>query len=91
MVIEAQLLPVESVARAAAEVAASNDLRTALDVLARAAAEATGADVAVVRVLDADGQLVARAIAPEGSSLGAEIAGTRATCDAVTAPGATTL
>ena len=85
MVIEAQLLPVESVARAAAEVAASNDLRTALDVLARAAAEATGADVAVVRVLDADGQLVARAIAPEGSSLGAEIAGTRATCDAVAA------
>ena len=69
MVVEAQRLPVESVARAAAEVAASSDLRTALDAIARAAAEATGADVAVVRVLDADGHLATRALAPEGSSL----------------------
>jgi serine phosphatase RsbU (regulator of sigma subunit) len=85
MVVEAQRLPVETLARAAAEVAASGDLRSALGAIARAAAEATRADLAVLRVLDADGQLVARAIAPEGSELGAEVAGTRAACEAVVA------
>ncbi|MCW2965167.1 MAG: hypothetical protein JWO17_2419, partial [Actinomycetia bacterium] len=78
MVVEAQRLPVETLARAAAEVAASGDLRSALGAIARAAAEATRADLAVLRVLDPDGQLVARAMAPEGSALGAEVAGTRA-------------
>ena len=67
MVVEAQRLPVASLARAAAEVAASGDLRSALGALARAAAEATRADLAVVRVVDAEGQLFARALAPEGS------------------------
>jgi serine phosphatase RsbU (regulator of sigma subunit) len=85
MVVEAQRLPVETLARAAAEVAASGDLRSALGAIARAAAEATRADLAVLRVLDADGQLVARAIAPESSALGAEVAGTRADCEAVAA------
>jgi serine phosphatase RsbU (regulator of sigma subunit) len=85
MVVEAQRLPVETLARAAAEVAASSDLRTALGAIARAAAEATHADLAVLRVLDAEGQLVARAMAPEGSALGAEVAGTRAACEAVVA------
>ena len=85
MVVEAQRLPVETLARAAAEVAASGDLRSALGAIARAAAEATRADLAVLRVLDADGQLVARAMAPEGSALGAEVAGTRADCEAVVA------
>ncbi len=85
MVVEAQRLPVETLARAAAEVAASGDLRSALGAIARAAAEATRADLAVLRVLDADGQLVARAMAPEGSALGAEVAGTRAACEAVLA------
>jgi serine phosphatase RsbU (regulator of sigma subunit) len=85
MVVEAQRLPVETLARAAAEVAASGDLRSALGAIARAAAEATHADLAVLRVLDADGQLVARAMAPEGSALGAEVAGTRAACEAVLA------
>ncbi|MDX6465148.1 MAG: hypothetical protein QOI27_188, partial [Gaiellaceae bacterium] len=85
MVIEAQRLPIETLARAAAEVAASGDLRSALGAIARAAAEATRADLAVVRVLDAEGQLVARALAPEGSALGAEVAGTRAECEAVVA------
>ncbi|MFL5964136.1 MAG: SpoIIE family protein phosphatase [Gaiellaceae bacterium] len=85
MVVEAQRLPVETLARAAAEVAASGDLRSALGAIARAAAEATRADLAVLRVLDADGQLVARALAPEGSALGAEVAGTRAACEAVVA------
>src|SRR5258708_15785493 len=82
MVVEAQRLPVETLARAAAEVAASSDLRTALGAIARAAAEATHADLAVLRVLDPEGQLVARAMAPEGSALGAEVAGTRAASEA---------
>ena len=85
MVVEAQRLPVETLARAAAEVAASGDLRSALGAIARAAAEAARADLAVLRVLDTDGQLVARAMAPEGSALGAEVAGTRAACEAVLA------
>jgi serine phosphatase RsbU (regulator of sigma subunit) len=85
MVVEAQRLPVETLARAAAEVAASGDLRSALGAIARAAAEATHADLVVLRVLDAEGQLVARALAPEGSALGAEVAGTRAACEAVLA------
>jgi serine phosphatase RsbU (regulator of sigma subunit) len=85
MVVEAQRLPVETLARAAAEVAACGDLRSALGALARAAAEATHADLAVLRVLDADGQLVARSIAPETSALGAEVAGTRVACEAVLA------
>jgi len=85
MVVEAQRLPVETLARAAAEVAGSGDLRSALGAIARAAAEATRADLVVLRVLDAEGQFVARAMAPEGSALGAEVAGTRAACEAVLA------
>src|SRR5437660_6096835 len=85
MVLETQRLPVETLARAAEEVAATEDLRTALHALAGAAAEATRADLAVLRVLDVDGQLAARAVAPEGSALGAEIAGTRTHCDPVLA------
>ena len=85
MVVEAQRLPAETLAWAAAEVAGSGDLRSALGALARAAAEVTRADLAVVRVLDLEGQLVARAIAPQGSALGAEVAGTRTACDGVAA------
>ncbi|MDX6476894.1 MAG: hypothetical protein QOH95_2405 [Gaiellaceae bacterium] len=85
MVVEAQRLPVETLARAAAEVAASTDLRSALGAIARATASATRADLVVLRVLDADGQLVARATAPEGSALGAEVAGTRASWEVVAA------
>ncbi|NUR77132.1 MAG: hypothetical protein HOQ28_12710, partial [Thermoleophilia bacterium] len=85
MVVEAQRLPAETLAWAAAEVAGSGDLRSALGALARAAAEVTRADLAVVRVLDLEGQLVARAIAPQGSALGAEVAGTRTACDRVAA------
>ncbi|MFL5953657.1 MAG: hypothetical protein ACJ76I_06075 [Gaiellaceae bacterium] len=77
MILETRRLPVETLARAAAEVAATEDLRAALAALAAAAAEATRAELAVLRVLDADGQLAARAVAPEGSAMGAEIAGTR--------------
>src|SRR4051812_12107314 len=83
MVVEAQRLPVETLARAAAEVAACSDLRSALGAIARAAAEAARSDLVVLRVIDGDGQLVARALAPEGSALGAEVAGTRASSEAV--------
>src|SRR5438270_1661497 len=78
-------MPGETLARAAEEVAATEDLRTALHALAGAVVEATRADLAVLRVLDVDGQLAARAVAPEGSALGAEIAGTRTPCEAVVA------
>ena len=77
MVVEAERLPVESLARAAAEVAAATDLRAALSAIARAAVAATRADLAVVRTADVDGALVARAQAPEGSALAAEVVGTR--------------
>ncbi|MFL5927792.1 MAG: SpoIIE family protein phosphatase [Gaiellaceae bacterium] len=85
MVVEAQRLPMESLARAAAEVAASTDFRAALAALARAAVTATRADLAVVRIVDAEGALVARAQAPEGSALAAEVAGTRTSSDQVAA------
>ena len=85
MVVDAGRLPVETLARAAAEIGAATDLRGALAPLARAAAEACGADLAVVRVLDGAGDLAARAVAPQSSSLGAEVAGTRVACDVLAA------
>ena len=85
MVVDAGRLPVETLARAAAEIGAATDLRGALAPLARAAAEACGADLAVVRVLDGAGDLAARAVAPQNSSLGAEVAGTRVACDVLAA------
>jgi len=53
------------------------DLRAALPVLAAAAVEATGADLVVLRVAEPDGTLAARSVAPPGSALGAELAGSR--------------
>ena len=85
MVVDAQRLPVERLADAAAEVAETSDLRVALDAVAAAVADATHADLAVLRVLDDEGRLATRAVAPTGSSLGAEVAGTRGLCEAVVA------
>src|SRR3954451_11675798 len=85
MVMETQRLPVETLARAAAAIAATEDLRTALHALADAAAEPTGADLAVLRVLDVEGNVAARGLAPEASEVGAEIAGSRTGCDPVAA------
>jgi len=51
MALQTERLPVETIARAAAEVAATGDLRVALHAIASAAAEATRADLAVLRVL----------------------------------------
>src|SRR4051794_4098125 len=85
MVVDAGRLPVEMLADAAAEVAATADLRAALTAIARVAARAASADLAVLRVLDAQGDLAARALAPEGSALGAEVAGTRSACEPIAA------
>ncbi|HZQ15344.1 MAG TPA: SpoIIE family protein phosphatase [Gaiellaceae bacterium] len=77
MAVDLERLPVEILAQAAARVASAAGLRDALADLAQAAVAATGADVAVLRVRDDDGSLVARGIAPEGSGLAAEAAGGR--------------
>jgi len=77
MVAGPQVLPVARLAAAAAEVAATEDLRTALDAIAAAAADAAAADLVVLRVVDSDGLLAARAVAPEGTALAAELAGSR--------------
>ncbi|MGH3002439.1 MAG: hypothetical protein ACRDM1_07255, partial [Gaiellaceae bacterium] len=76
MVVGTRLLPVEILADASAQVAATSDLRTALAAIAEAGAAAAGADVCVLRVLEGSGELRARAVAPAGSALGAELAGT---------------
>jgi serine phosphatase RsbU (regulator of sigma subunit) len=83
MAVQTGRSPVETLAAAAAEVAATRDLRAALARIAESVAEAAGADLAVVRVVDAAGDLVARAVAPEGSALAAAVAGTRAPVGAI--------
>ncbi len=60
MVVVAKRLPFESLVRTAEQLSAGVDLPTVLELLAAAAAEATGAEIAIVRVLDeASGLLVA--------------------------------
>ena len=81
MTVEAQRLPVEALADAAGQIAASGDLRAALEAIANAAVEALSADLVVLRVVDEDGDLVARLVAPETSPLSPEVAGSRALCD----------
>ena len=78
MAVEARRLPVEILAAAAVEAAEAPDLRSALGAIAGAVRLAAEADAAVLRVVDEDGLLVARAVAPAGSPLGAELAGSRA-------------
>src|SRR5690349_20853444 len=85
MAVEAQRQPFEALAKAAEQVAASTDLRPALDAVAHVAAEALGAQLVVLRVLDTAGDLVARAVAPGASGLAAEVAGTRAECEPLAA------
>jgi serine phosphatase RsbU (regulator of sigma subunit) len=76
MVVEGQRVPVESLTRVAERLASGGELRPALELIATAAVEATGADVAVVRTVDpASGMLLARAVAPADSALAAELAG----------------
>ena len=85
MAVETRRQPVELLADAAGRVAASGDLNAAVTVVAAAVAEAVDADLIVVRVLGEDGDLVARAVAPDGSALAAEVVGTRVPCDAIAA------
>ncbi|HEX6761661.1 MAG TPA: SpoIIE family protein phosphatase [Gaiellaceae bacterium] len=85
MAVEAGRRPVEALAEAAAGLATAQDLADALDLLADGARAALGADALVVRVLDAEGRLEARAVAPPGSVLGAELAATRVPADVVAA------
>ena len=83
MAVETKLLPIETLVEATRRVAEMDDLRAALAIVSAAVAEAVSADLVVLRVLDADGRLVARAAAPEGSSLAAQAAGTRVSCEHV--------
>jgi serine phosphatase RsbU (regulator of sigma subunit) len=85
MVVDARRLPIESLVTAAVRAAGTGDLRVALAAIAEAALEASGAELAVLRVLDGDGQLSARAVAPVGSALAAEVAGTRGSCEPLVA------
>ncbi len=89
MVVDAHRLPVERLAEAAAQVAEAAELRVALEAVAAAVADATRADLAVLRVIDDDGRLATRAVAPAGSSLGAEVAGTRGLSESLAAGEAT--
>jgi serine phosphatase RsbU (regulator of sigma subunit) len=78
MAVEARSRPREALADAAGRLAAGLALRDAFELIAAAAVEATGAELAIVRVLDpATGGLVGRAVAPPDSPLGAETAGSR--------------
>ena len=60
---------------------AGSDLRPALAAIAAAAAEALGAELVAIRVVGDDGDLVARAVAPQHSVFAAEVAGTRGSSD----------
>jgi serine phosphatase RsbU (regulator of sigma subunit) len=78
MAVGVQRPPIEALAEAAALVASGSELRPALAAIAGALAEALRADLVAVRIVGEDGELVARAVAPETSALAAEVAGTRA-------------
>jgi serine phosphatase RsbU (regulator of sigma subunit)/uncharacterized protein YigA (DUF484 family) len=81
MVVEAQRHRLGALAEAAARLAATDDLRAAVAVISAGAAASLDAEVVVVRLLDEEGHLAARSVAPEGSWLGAEAAATRADVD----------
>jgi serine phosphatase RsbU (regulator of sigma subunit) len=78
MAVGAQRPPIEALAEAARQVASGSELRPALAAIAAGAAEALGAELVAVRVVGEDGELVARSVAPEASTLAAQVAGTRA-------------
>jgi len=85
MAVKVDRSPVEILAEAVVTASSATDLRSAAAVLARGAADATGADVAVLHLRGEDGMLAARALAPEGAGLAAELAGTRMPADEVVA------
>src|SRR5215207_10770531 len=67
----------ESLAAAARELTESESIDDALAALAQAAAAATGATLAVVRVPDRSGGLPARGVWSASAALGAELEGSR--------------
>ncbi|MBV8396253.1 MAG: SpoIIE family protein phosphatase [Actinobacteria bacterium] len=80
MAVEIGQSPHETLARAAKSLAAGLGLRESLQLVAAAAAEAAGADAAVVHLVDGpSGTFVVRAAAPAGSPLAAELVGSRVT------------
>src|SRR5262249_29507654 len=80
MVVEGGRRPVETLAHAAVSVAAAGRRRRAWGDAGRGG---TRADGVVLRLPDDEGLLEARASAPAGSALGAELAGTRVDVAAV--------
>src|SRR5689334_20239148 len=78
MVVEAQRLPFESLARLTERLAAGVPVGEALELIAEIAVDVLPVELAVVRVLDeADGSLAVRAIAPPTSPLAAQVVGSR--------------
>jgi serine phosphatase RsbU (regulator of sigma subunit) len=70
--------PLDAFAEASRAVAEGSSLHDALDRLVRAAARATGADVAIARVLDPDGDVLkARAVWAFSATVAAELEGSR--------------
>src|SRR5262245_9424137 len=67
----------EAFTAAGERLARSDSLDEALGEIARAAAGAAGAELVVIRVLDADGFLRARAVTASSQALAAEIEGSR--------------
>src|SRR4051794_29269354 len=78
MAVAAPAVRLDLLARAATRLTAAADVQSALATLAEGLAAGLDADLVVVRVADADGALVARAVAPGSSVLGAELVGSRA-------------
>ena len=83
MAVETQRPPISALADAAMQVAAGSDLRSALTAIAAGTAEALRAELVAIRIVGDDGELVARAVAPEESGLAAEVAGTRTIADRI--------
>ncbi|MEP6909135.1 MAG: SpoIIE family protein phosphatase, partial [Actinomycetota bacterium] len=65
----------DALAEGGRRAAEEDDLENALRALGEAAAEATGADVAVIRVVGDDGLLEARSVVSRSEAVGAEMAG----------------
>src|SRR5579884_4011937 len=77
-VVDARRQPLQALADAAARAADGAGQRAALEDLADAAVEATGADLVVLRLRSVDGGFPACAVSPPTSTLAGEVAGTRA-------------
>ena len=91
MVVEAQRPPSETLARAAARLADGDASREALELMAGAVRDGTGARLVAVRLLDEEtGLFVVRAAAPAGSTGAAERSGSRRTADELLAAGVET-